>query len=187
MAIKRGDPAAALKAYGSAREYSTSPNHHLEQGLGILEVSSLIGPKCQADNQTCLMFNNTQPLASLIGKIGATVDRAYPPPVRTKTTGDAAAITANDIRQDQERRTQADVIRGAVSTKVSVAEALVALQVQKVYGTAGLAFSKVNKAGLGSWDGQVSLLKPIRLTIGDFIKRCSIISGNLYPSDRVQG
>jgi hypothetical protein len=116
------------------------------------------------------MFNNTQPLASLIGKLGATVDRAYPPPVRTKTTGDAAAITANDIRQDQERRTQADVIRAAVSTKVSVAEALVALQVQKVYGTAGLAFSKVNKAGLGSWDGQVSLENGVWLTIGDFIK-----------------
>lgn len=41
MAIKRGDPAAALKSYASAREYSSSPNHHLEQGLGILEVSSL--------------------------------------------------------------------------------------------------------------------------------------------------
>jgi len=116
------------------------------------------------------MFNNTQPIASLIGKLGATVDRAYPPPVRTKTTGDAATITANDIRQDQERRTQADVIRAAVSTKVSVAEALVALQVQKVYGTAGLVFSKVNKAGLGSWDGQVRLENGVWLTIGDFIK-----------------
>ena len=47
MAIKRGDPAAALKAYGSAREYSTSPNHHLEQGLGILEVSSPIEPSAE--------------------------------------------------------------------------------------------------------------------------------------------
>lgn len=115
------------------------------------------------------MFNNTQPLASLIGKLGATVDRAYPPPVRVKTTGDAAAITANDIRQDQERRTQADVIRAAVSTKVSVAEALVALQVHKTYGTAGSAFSKVNKAGLGSWDGQVSFWNGAQLSIGDFI------------------
>jgi len=39
MNIKSGNPAGALKAYASAREYSTSPNHHLEQGLGILEVS----------------------------------------------------------------------------------------------------------------------------------------------------
>jgi len=103
------------------------------------------------------MFNNAQPLASLIGKLSATVDRAYPAPVKAKTTGDAAAITANDIRQDQERKTQADVVRTAVTMKVAVAEALVAMQVQKVYGTAGLAFARVNKAGLGSWDGQVSL------------------------------
>jgi hypothetical protein len=102
------------------------------------------------------MFNNTQPLASLIGKLGATVDRAYPPPVRTKTTGDAAAITANDIRQDQERKTQADVIRASVTRKVAVAEALVALQIHKSYATAGTAFSKINKSGLRSWEGQVS-------------------------------
>jgi COP9 signalosome complex subunit 1 len=111
----------------------------------------------EADNQTCLMFNNTQPLASLIGKLSATVDRAYPAPVKSKATGDVAAITANDIRQDQERRTQADITRAAVFSKVSVAEALVALQVNKTYGTAGLAFAKVNKAGLGDWDGQVGL------------------------------
>lgn len=102
------------------------------------------------------MFNNAQPLASLIGKLGATVDRAYPAPVKAKATGDIAAITANDIRQDQERKTQADIIRSAVTMKVGVAEALVALQIHKSYGTAGIAFAKVNKAGLGSWDGQVS-------------------------------
>jgi COP9 signalosome complex subunit 1 len=111
----------------------------------------------EADNQTCLMFNNTQPLASLIGKLSATVDRAYPAPVKAKATGDVAAITANDIRPDQVRRTHADITRAAVFSKVSVAEALVALQVNKTYGTAGLAFANVNKAGLGDWDGQVGL------------------------------
>jgi hypothetical protein len=46
MAIKSGDQAAALKAYGNAREYSTSPNHQLEQGLGVLEVSFIACPTC---------------------------------------------------------------------------------------------------------------------------------------------
>jgi hypothetical protein len=39
MAIKSGDQAAAIKSYAAAREYSSSPNHHLEQSLGTLEVS----------------------------------------------------------------------------------------------------------------------------------------------------
>ena len=52
MAIKSGDQTAALKAYGNAREYSTSPNHQLEQGLGVLEVSSSLQVLRKVDELT---------------------------------------------------------------------------------------------------------------------------------------
>lgn len=52
MAVKSGDQTAALKAYGNAREYSTSPNHQLEQGLGVLEVSSSIQVLRKVDELT---------------------------------------------------------------------------------------------------------------------------------------
>jgi hypothetical protein len=102
----------------------------------------------------------------MTGKLGATIERAYPAPVRSKATGDAGAITANDIRQDQERRTQADKGRTAVSLKLSVAEALVSLR-GKSYIEAGKVFAKVNKAGLGEWEGQVSLYNQTRKTWPD--------------------
>jgi hypothetical protein len=102
----------------------------------------------------------------MIGKLGATIERAYPAPVRSKATGDAGAITANDIRQDQQRRTQADKGRTAVSLKLSVAEALVSLR-GKSYIEAGKVFAKVNKAGLGDWEGQVTLHIRMRWTRAD--------------------
>ena len=112
------------------------------------------------------MFNNTVPLASLIGKLGATAERAYPAPVRSKATGDAGAITANDIRQDQERKTQADHGRIAVNTKRAVAEAMIAMKPNKTYGTAGNILARINKSGLGDWEGQVMSTNDVALLEG---------------------
>ena len=39
LSFKAGSYQGALKNYAAAREYSSSPQHHLDLGLGILDVS----------------------------------------------------------------------------------------------------------------------------------------------------
>jgi COP9 signalosome complex subunit 1 len=38
LSFKAGSYQGALKNYAAAREYSSSPQHHLDLGLGILDV-----------------------------------------------------------------------------------------------------------------------------------------------------
>ncbi|ORX38038.1 cop9 signalosome complex subunit 1 [Kockovaella imperatae] len=143
LAIKAGNFNGAIMNYTASREYSTSPQHHLDLGLGILETS--------------LSFNYLSSLPGQIPRLETYLDRLYPAAgsSTTRTGADPSIITAGEVRENREREARGMSTRRKIGVKIRVAKGLVALG-NKDYDRTGREFSQVGEdGGLGDWEGQV--------------------------------
>ncbi|WWD04033.1 hypothetical protein V865_002096 [Kwoniella europaea PYCC6329] len=113
LSIKVGNSSSAMKNYGAVREYSTSPQHHVDLGVGIVE--------------TLLAFNLPATLPGHISKLEATLDRLHPPPTSSKNQAEAANVTASDIRERRENELRSLSVRKSVMIRIKIAKGLVAL------------------------------------------------------------
>ncbi|OCF33382.1 hypothetical protein I316_04801 [Kwoniella heveanensis BCC8398] len=113
LSVKVGNAQSAMKNFGAAREYSTSPQHHVDLGVGIIE--------------TLLAFNVPASLPGHISKLEATLDRLHPPPTRQIQGTEAANVTASDIRERRANEARSAAVRRSVVLRIRVGKGLVAL------------------------------------------------------------
>ncbi|WVO13656.1 hypothetical protein L204_101277 [Cryptococcus depauperatus] len=129
LATKVGNLDEALKYFAAAREYSSSPQHHIDLGVSIIE--------------TCLAFNSPAYLAGHISKLEANLDRLHPPSHANKGNQGQVNMntTASDIREMEAEGERSKIIRKSVTARIQVAKGLLALS-QKDYSktTRELAF-----------------------------------------------
>ncbi|RSH93652.1 hypothetical protein EHS25_006298 [Saitozyma podzolica] len=150
LALRTGKVSDALKAYNAARDYCSSPAHHVDIGVGLIETS--------------LAYNQPLSLPGHISKLEASLDRAYPLPAPTSSrNADSASTTAADIRENREREARAASARKVVGVRLRVARGLVALA-QREFEKAGREFGEVGEeGGLGDWEGQAISTSDIAL------------------------
>ncbi|WWC93127.1 uncharacterized protein L201_008094 [Kwoniella dendrophila CBS 6074] len=144
LSVKVGNSQAAMKNYGAVREYSTSPQHHVDLGVCIVE--------------TLLAFNLPQTLPGHISKLEATLDRLHPPPNPTGNKGpaaEAANVTASDIRERRENEARSLAVRKNVMIRIKIAKGLVALY-NKEWSKAGRELSSLaeDEGGLSDFEGK---------------------------------
>ncbi|WVR08336.1 hypothetical protein IAU60_005389 [Kwoniella sp. DSM 27419] len=141
LSVKVGDSQSAMKNYGAAREYSTSPQHHVDLGVGIVE--------------TLLAFNQPASLPGHISKLEATLDRLHPALTRQTAGIEAANITASDIRERRENEARSAAVRRTVMIRIRVAKGLVALYNREWSRAAGQlgAVAEV-EGGLADFEGR---------------------------------
>ncbi|KAK4689314.1 COP9 signalosome complex subunit 1, partial [Tremellales sp. Uapishka_1] len=152
--IKCGHYGVAIKQYNNVREYSTTPAHQVELGLGILETS--------------LVFLNVTQLAGHITKLEAQLDRLHPS-TQSKVTaplGDAQGITAGDLRASRENQARSADVRRAVGIKIRVARGLLALQNREFEKAARELGEIGEEGGLGEWEGCAISTADIAVIVG---------------------
>ncbi|WRT69387.1 uncharacterized protein IL334_006371 [Kwoniella shivajii] len=142
LSVKVGNSQAAMKNYSAVREYSTSSQHHVDLGVGIVE--------------TLLAFNLPSTLPGHISKLESTLDRLHPPPPTTRgPTTEAANVTASDLRERRENEARSLAVRRSVMVRIRVAKGLVALH-NREWSKAGRELGSVGEeeGGLGDFEGK---------------------------------
>ncbi|KAK8849405.1 hypothetical protein IAR55_004737 [Kwoniella newhampshirensis] len=142
LSLRVGDYQKAMKNYAAVREYSTSPQHHVDLGVGILETS--------------IAFNLPQGLPGHISKLEATLDRLHPPAAGGRNqTAEAANVTASDLRERRANEARGAAVRRSVMVKIRVARGLVCLG-NGDWSRAGSEFGAIEEeeSGLGDWEGK---------------------------------
>ncbi|WWC73396.1 uncharacterized protein I206_107363 [Kwoniella pini CBS 10737] len=141
LSVKVGNSQAAMKHFGAVREYSTSSQHHVDLGVGIIE--------------TLLAFNQPHTLPGHISKLEATLDRLHPPIITNKFQAEAANVTASDIRERRAAEAKSQAVRRTVMVRIRVAKGLVALY-NKEWSKAATELSAIGEeeGGLGDFEGK---------------------------------
>ncbi|WWD20026.1 hypothetical protein CI109_104499 [Kwoniella shandongensis] len=142
LSLKVGSYQGAMKNYAAVREYSTSPQHHVDLGVAILETS--------------IAFNLASSLPGHISKLEATLDRLHPPPQTSKNqAAEAASVTASDLRERRANEARSASVRRSVMVKIRVARGLVALG-HRDWTKAGKESGAIEEeeGGLGDWEGK---------------------------------
>ena len=106
------------------------------------------------DAQACLLFNHMNPLPGVLGKVEAAVDRVYQPPVPNRSSV-GANLTANDVRENQERDAKASDTRRDIMRTLTVAKALLALEQSDFRKTGEELTELLEDGGLGDKEGEV--------------------------------
>ncbi|WWC65557.1 uncharacterized protein I303_108175 [Kwoniella dejecticola CBS 10117] len=152
LSIKVGDSQAAMKNYAAVREYSTSQQHHVDLGVGIVE--------------TLLAFNQPQALPGHISKLEATLDRLHPPITTSKFQAEAASVTASDIRERREAEARSQAVRRTVMVRIRVGKGLVTLY-NKEWSKAARELGAVGEVegGLGDFEGKAISSSDLALII----------------------
>ncbi|WVW86576.1 hypothetical protein I302_108626 [Kwoniella bestiolae CBS 10118] len=161
LSVKVGNSASAMKNYGAVREYSTSPQHHVDLGVGIVE--------------TLLAFNHPSTLPGHVSKLEATLDRLHPPPTTAKNQAEAANVTASDIRERRENELRSLSVRKSVMIRIKIAKGLVALY-NKEWSRAARELMGVQEecGGLGVFEGKAISTSDIGL----IVTFCTLANGD---------
>ncbi|WVQ96389.1 hypothetical protein IAU59_003494 [Kwoniella sp. CBS 9459] len=152
LSVKVGNAQSAMKNYSAAREYSTSPQHHVDLGVGIIE--------------TLLAFNAPASLPGHISKLEATLDRLHPPPARQAQGTEAANVTASDIRERRANEARSAAIRRSVVLRIRVGKGLVALY-NREWGRAATQLGAIaeEEGGLAEFEGKAISSSDVALIV----------------------
>ncbi|WVF68867.1 hypothetical protein IAT40_003640 [Kwoniella sp. CBS 6097] len=152
LSVKVGNAQSAMKNYGAAREYSTSPQHHVDLGVGIIE--------------TLLAFNAPASLPGHISKLEAILDRLHPPPTRQTQGTEAANVTASDIRERRANEARSAAVRRSVVLRIRVGKGLVALY-NKEWSRAASQLGAIaeEEGGLAEFEGKAISSSDIALIV----------------------
>ncbi|ORY35037.1 putative cop9 signalosome complex subunit 1 [Naematelia encephala] len=139
LSIKTGNAQNAARWYDRSKEYSTGQQHHLDAGLGLLDLA--------------MSFNQLSTLPGNISKVEATLDRLHPPPGPSSAVPQDARTTAGDVREGREREARAAAVRKSIGIRLRVARGLVALA-DRDFARAGRELGDLCENGmLGDWRG----------------------------------
>ncbi|OWZ44948.1 COP9 signalosome complex subunit 1 [Cryptococcus neoformans c45] len=141
LAFKVGKVREALNYYAATREYSSTPQHHVDLGMGVVE--------------TCLAFNYPAPLSGHIAKLETTLDRLHPPPHAQSKQQAGLSTTASDLRERQAEESRSQAARRSVMARAKVGKGLISAS-QKDWARAGreLGWIEEDEGGLGDWEGK---------------------------------
>nr|KIR47016.1 COP9 signalosome complex subunit 1 [Cryptococcus bacillisporus CA1280] len=144
LAFKVGKVREALNSYAATREYSSTPQHHVDLGVGVVE--------------TCLAFNYPAPLSGHIAKLEATLDRLHPPPHAQSKQQAGLSTTASDLRERQAEESRSQAVRRSVMVRAKVGKGLISAG-QKDWARAGreLGWIEEDEGGLGDWEGKQAI------------------------------